>query len=60
MLEQLIVTPEGVASKICNMKEDKSPWVDGISRETPTETVEQIGMPFTHVFNMSLQGEKLL
>ena len=32
-LEQLVVTPEVVASKINNMKENKSPRVDGI---TPT------------------------
>ncbi len=30
-LGQLVVTPEVVASKIDNMKENKSPGVDGIS-----------------------------
>ena len=30
-LGQLVVTPEVVASKINNMKENKSPGVDGIS-----------------------------
>ena len=30
-LVQLVVTPEVVASKINNMKENKSPGVDGIS-----------------------------
>ena len=37
------------------MKENKSPGVDGISPKIPKETVEQISMPLTHVFNMSLQ-----
>ena len=54
-LGQLVVTPEVVASKIRNMKENKSPGVDGISPKILKETVEQISMPLAHVFNMSLQ-----
>ena len=54
-LGQLIVTPEVVASKINNMKENKSPGVDGISPKILKETVEQISTPLAHVFNMSLQ-----
>ena len=52
---QLVVTPEVVASKINNMKENKSPGVDGISPKILKEIVEQISMPLAHVFNMSLQ-----
>ena len=52
---QLVVTPEVVASKINNMKEKKSPGVDGISPKILKETVEQISMPLAHVFSMSLQ-----
>ena len=52
---QLVVTPEVVASKINNMKENKSPGVDGISPKMLKETVEQISTPLAHVFNMSLQ-----
>ena len=52
---QLVVTPEVVASKITNMKENKSPGVDGISPKILKETVEQISTPLAHVFNMSLQ-----
>ena len=52
---QLIVTPEVVASKINNMKENKSPGVDGLSPKILKETVEQISKPLAHVFNMSLQ-----
>ena len=52
---QLVITPEVVASKINNMKENKSPGVDGISPKILKETVEQISMPLAHVFNMSLQ-----
>ena len=42
-------------SKINNMKENKSPGVDGISPKLLKETVEQISTPLAHVFNMSLQ-----
>ncbi len=53
-LGQLLVTPEVVASKINNMKENKSVGVDGISPEILKEIVEQLSMPLAHVFNMSL------
>ena len=51
MSGQLLVTPECVDSKISNMKENKSPEVDGISPNILKETVEQISVPFAHVFN---------
>ena len=54
---QLIVTPEVVAIKINNMKENKSSGVDRISPKMLKETVEQISTPLAHVFNMSLQEE---
>ena len=54
-LGQLVVTPEVVASKINNMKENKSPGVDGISPKILKETIEQISTPLAHMFNMSLQ-----
>ena len=54
-LGQLVVTAEVVVSKINNMKENKSPGVDGISPKILKETVEQISAPLAHVFNMSLQ-----
>ena len=54
-LGHLVVTPEVVASKINNMKENKSPGVDGISPKLLKETVEQISTPHAHVFNMTLQ-----
>ena len=54
-LGQLVVTPEVVASKIDNMKENKSPGVDGISPKMLKEIVEQINTPLAHVFNMSRQ-----
>ena len=56
MLGQLVVTPDVVATKINNMKENKSPGVDGTSPKILKETVEQISMPLAHGFNMSLQG----
>ena len=54
-LGQLVVTPEVVANKINNMKENKSLGVDGISPIILKEIVEQISTPVAHVFNMSLQ-----
>ena len=51
---QLIATSEVVATKIKNMKENKSPGVDGISPKILKETVEQMCTPLAHVFNMSL------
>ena len=54
-LGQLVVTPEVVVSKINNMKENKSPGVDGISPKILKEIVEQMSTPLAHVFNMSLQ-----
>ena len=56
MLGHLVVTPDVVATKINNMKENKSPGVDGTSPKILKETVEQISMPLAHGFNMSLQG----
>ena len=44
-LGHLVVTAEDVASKINNMKENKSPGVDGISPKILKETVEQISTP---------------
>ena len=55
MFEQLDLTPEVVASKINNMKDNKSPGVDGISPKILKETLEQISTPLAHVFNMSRQ-----
>ena len=52
---QLVVTPEVVASKINNMKGNKSPGVDGNSPKILKEKVEQISTPLAHLFNMSLQ-----
>ena len=54
-LGQFIVSPEVVASKIKNMKENKSPGVDGLSPKILKETVQQISKPLAHGFNMSLQ-----
>ncbi len=55
MLGKLVVTPEVLASKINNMKDNKSPGVDGIAPKILKETMEQISMPLARVFNMSLQ-----
>ena len=54
-LGQLVVTPEVAVSQIINMKEIKSPGMDGISPKILKETVQQISTPLAHVFNMPLQ-----
>ena len=54
-LGQVVVTPEVVAIQINNMKENKSPGLDGIAPKILKETVEQICTPLAHLFNMSLQ-----
>ena len=54
-LGQLVITPEVLANKINNMKDNKSPGVDGIAPTILKETVEQISKPLAHVFNMSLR-----
>ena len=60
-LGQLVVNnTEVVASKIKNMKENKSPGVDGISPKILEETVEQISTPLAHVFNMSGMQEGIV
>ena len=46
-LGQLIVTPKMVAMKIRDMKENKSPGVDGIPPKL------QISIPLATVFNLS-------
>ena len=52
---QLVISPQVLANKINNMKDNKSPGVDGIAHKIIKETVEQISKPLAHVFNMSLQ-----
>ena len=47
--------PEVVANKINNMKENKSPGVDGTAPKILKVTVEKICTPLAHVFNLSLQ-----
>ena len=42
---QLVVTPAVVASKINNMKENKSPGVDGLSPKILKETVAILFAP---------------
>ena len=49
---QLVVNPEVVASKINNMKDNKTPRVDGIALKILNKTVEQISMPLAHAFSM--------
>ena len=53
-LGQLVVTPEVVANKINNMKEIKSPGVDGIAHNILKETLEQMCTPLAHVFKAKM------
>ena len=51
-LGQLFVTPEMIEKK---MKDNKSPGVYGIPPKQLKEIVEQISIPLTKVFNLSLE-----
>ena len=51
-LGQLIVTPKMVAMKIRDMKDNKSPGVDGIPLKFLLEIVEQISILLATVFNL--------
>ena len=54
-LWQLIITPEMVAKKIKAIKDNKSPGVDRIPSKLLMETVEQVNVPLSRVFNLSLK-----
>ena len=54
-LGPLIATPEMAAKKIKEMKDNKSPGVDGIPPKLLMETVDQISVPLARVFNLSLK-----
>ena len=54
-LGQLILTPQMVAMKIREMKDNKSPGVDGIPLKLLLEIVEQISIPLATVFTLSLE-----
>ena len=54
-LGQSIVTPEMVTKKIKVMKDNESLGMVGIPPKL-METVEQISIPLTRVFNLSLKG----
>ena len=54
-LRQLIVIPKMVAEKLRDMKDNKSPGVDGIPPKLLLEIVEQISIPLSTVFNLSLE-----
>ena len=54
-LRQLIVTPTMVAMEIRDMKDNKSPGVDGIPPKLLLESVEQISILLATVFNLTLE-----
>ena len=54
-LRPLIVTPEMLANKIKEMKDNKSPGVDVIPPKLLMETVDHISIPLARVFNLSLK-----
>ena len=59
-LGQLIVTPKMLAKKIRNMKNNKSPGVDGIPPKLLLEIIEQIRIPLATVLNLSLEDGVVL
>ena len=54
-LGQLIVTPQMVAKKMRDMKDNKSPRVDGVPPKLLLEIMEQFSIPLATVFNVSLE-----
>ena len=54
-LGQVIVTPKMIAEKIRDMKDNKSPGVDGIPPKLLLEIVKQISIPLATVFNLSIE-----
>ena len=54
-LGQLFVTPEMIAKKVKNMKDNKSHGVYGIPPKLLKEIVEQISTPLEKCFNLSLE-----
>ena len=54
-LGQLFVTPEMIAKKIKEMKDNKSPGIDGIPPKLLKEIVEQISIPLAKLFILSLE-----
>ena len=54
-LGQLFVTLTMVVMNIRDMKDSKSPGVDGIRPKLLLEIVEQISIPLATVFNLSLE-----
>ena len=55
-LGQLGVTAKMVAKKIWDMKDNKSPGVDGITPKLLLEIVEIVTIPLAIVFSLSLEG----
>ena len=56
-LGQLFVTPEMIAKKIKEMKDNKSPGVNGIPPKLLKEIIERISTPLAKLFNLSLEEE---
>ena len=54
-LRQLTVTPKMVVKKIWDVKDNKSPLVDGILPKLLLDIVEQISIPLAAMFNLSLE-----
>ena len=54
-LGQLFVTPEMIAKKIKNMKDNKSTGVDGIPPKLLKKIIQHISTTLAKVFNLSLE-----
>ena len=53
--QPITVIPKMVAKNITDMKDNKSPGVDGIPPKLLLERVEQMSIPLATVFNVSLE-----
>ena len=51
----MLITPAMIVTKITNLKDNKSPGIDGITPKLLKEITEEISVPLAIMFNLSLR-----
>ena len=54
-LTNMLITPAMIVTKIQNLKDNKSPGIDGITPKLLKEIAEEISVPLAIMFNLSLR-----
>ena len=54
-LTNMLITPAMIVTKIKKLKDNKSPGIDGITPKSLKEIAEEISIPMTIMFNLSLR-----